>query len=218
MRSLIQVISSILFILFYFQSLHLLYLFISKEIYLIKINPSFWSKGPREIMSLLEQTAEDNQDDLQSVRINQIIVNHIYSNEFILLNQYFMIDASDESKNTSQFENLKVIFRTLGKQMEQINNSLKRKTFEQRKFFDFYDCIISPLNFISYTNDERALYEETNQTLFQWEERLKLIELILYRISSVPLIEYKIEEIKTFLDKSTTVYDGLKCMLNNYMV
>jgi hypothetical protein len=74
------------------------------------------------------------------------------------------------------------------------------------------------LIFISYTNDERAFYEETNQTIFLWEERLKLMELILHRISSVPLIEYKIEEIKTFLEKTTAVYDGLKCMLNNYMI
>jgi hypothetical protein len=32
------------------------------------------------------------------------------------------------------------------------------------------------------------------------------------------LVEYKIEEIKMFLEKTGSVYDGLKSMLNNYMV
>ncbi len=46
------------------------------------------------------------------------------------MNQYFLIDASDEQKYTTQFENLKSLFKTFYKEMEGISNSLKRKTFE----------------------------------------------------------------------------------------
>ncbi len=45
-----------------------------------------------------------------------------------------------------------------------------------------------------------------------------MIEIIILRISRVPLVEYKIEEIKVFLDKTGSVYDGLKSMLNNYII
>jgi hypothetical protein len=31
------------------------------------------------------------------------------------------------------------------------------------------------------------------------------------------LVEYKIEEIKVFVEKSNSVYDSLKCMDNNYV-
>ncbi len=50
-----------------------------------------------------------------------------------------------------------------------------------------------------------------------WSKKFQLLEIILIKISKIPLVEYKIEEIKMFIEKSNNVYDGLKCMINNYI-
>ena len=84
------------------------------------------------------------------------------------MSQYFGIDSSEDQRFTSQYENLRISFRSFSQEMESISGSLKRRTFEQRKYFDYYDCIISPISYLSYTNDERAFYEETYQSLFTW--------------------------------------------------
>lgn len=78
----------------------------------------------------MEQSSDECKDELTLSRINYLIIDHIYKNECILMNQYFLIDASDEQKYTTQFENLKSLFKTFYKEMEGISNSLKRKTFE----------------------------------------------------------------------------------------
>lgn len=134
------------------------------------------------------------------------------------MGQYFLIDESDDYKNTSQFSNLRVLFRTLAREMDGINQSLRRRTFEQKRLFDLYDCLLSPIAYLSYTNDERSFIEETYQYLFVWELKIKLVQIIIMRISKVPLVEYKVEEIKAFLDATSSVYEGLKNLLGNYQL
>lgn len=101
--------------------------------------------------------------------------------------------------------------------MEILNQCLKKKSFEQRNFFDFYDKILSPISYLKYTNDERLFFEETYDLVYLWAPKLKLTELIFIKISKNPLIEYKIEEIKNFIDKTGTVYEGLKTFLGKYL-
>lgn len=102
--------------------------------------------------------------------------------------------------------------------MDGINQSLRRRTFEQKRLFDLYDCLLSPIAYLSYTNDERSFIEETYQYLFVWELKIKLVQIIIMRISKVPLVEYKVEEIKAFLDATSSVYEGLKNLLGNYQL
>ncbi len=77
------------------------------------------------------------------------------------MNTYFMIDSSDESWTSVQFDNLRTLFRSVGTEVDILINSLKRKSFDQRKYFDLYDKILSPIQYLTYTNDERTLLEET---------------------------------------------------------
>ncbi len=143
----------------------------------------------------------EKQQNLQS----RILVNSIYRyflmNEKVIYNNIFMVENDGRSESSSKLENLRILFNILIGQISYMEKELKRHSFEQKVIFDPYDKIFKFLSYLKFNNEERELIQNTYPDLYLWKTRIQFVENVLLKLKKNLFIEYKIEQIKEFINK-----------------
>jgi hypothetical protein len=97
--------------------------------------------------------------------------------------------------------------------MKKIYKTIKAKSFIQRNFFTQYEKVIYCLSYLDYENDEREFIIHTYQNMHVWRERLLFLENALFKLRKAKYIEYRLDEVKEFLELCHFVSEEIKKMV-----
>lgn len=75
----------------------------------------------------------------------------------MVFNNVFMIENEERAENNAKLENIRILFNILINQIQIMEREFKKRSFEQKVIFDFYDKIFKFVNYLQYNNEEREL-------------------------------------------------------------